>query len=291
MSSDINVNNPQIPYIKRFLELYCGDRGFRELLYEDTSKANNSNYVSVDAKEIRPLWDLNYVPSDNEVFNKNVRDYQDFHEMKGNWREKVRKECEPSNERFKIWRQRQISRCKFELGDMLNDRLIHTPLMFELGDGCSVGCKFCGLNAKPLKTLYLYTEENKKEWREILETCKNVIGDASKWGVCYYATEPLDNPDYEKFCLDYAKVFGVFPQTTTAIALKNVERTRNLLKLSQENGGVIDRFSVLSLPALYKIFECFTPEESLIDFPYFHYQHFIKYLNVLRQRNLPMWNL
>ena len=196
----------------------------------------------------------------DELSNK-VIEYRRFNNNKINWRNEVKKGCESSNPRFANWRKRQISRCEIEVGINVNERLIHAPVMFELSKGCSVGCSFCALDAKPFEKAFEFDEENKHLWSGILSACKEIIGDAAKWGTCYFATEPLDNPDYEKFCLEFSKVFGLFPQTTTAIAVKNIERTRNLLNLSKENGGYIDRFSVLSLGALHKIFDSFTPEE------------------------------
>jgi len=31
-------------------------------------------------------------------------------------------------------------------------------------------------------------------------------------GFCYWGTDPMDNPDYEKFCLDFHEVLGIFPK-------------------------------------------------------------------------------
>ena len=80
-------------------------------------------------------------------------------------------------------------------------------------------------------------------------------------GFCYCASDPLDNPDYEKLCSDFYEILGVFPQTTTAQPLKNPDRTRELLKLSLESGCLVNRFSVLSLKVLEQLYQEFTPEE------------------------------
>ena len=90
-----------------------------------------------------------------------------------------------------------------------------------------------------------------------------MIGPAAGFGVCYWATEPLDNPDYEKFLGDFHDVLGVFPQTTTALPMKDPQRTRALLALSRSKGGVIERFSILSLALFRKVLRTFTPEELL----------------------------
>ena len=90
---------------------------------------------------------------------------------------------------------------------------------------------------------------------------KETLGDASKWGILYFATDPIDTPDYEKFCVDFSDITSMFPQTTTAIAFKDVPRMKKLLKLSNSRGCRVDRFSVLSLGVLKKIHKSFTPDE------------------------------
>jgi len=92
---------------------------------------------------------------------------------------------------------------------------------------------------------------------------QEILGFAAGAGFCYWATDPLDNPDYEKFCSDFHKILGVFPQTTTAQPLKDIERTKALLKLSRKKGCLINRFSILSLKILNQVHEKFSAEELL----------------------------
>ena len=125
-----------------------------------------------------------------------------------------------------------------------------------------MGCWFCGVGADKLSKRAEYAG-TRTLWKEILLATKDVIGEGARWGFCYWATEPLDNPDYEKFCTDFADVFGRFPQTTTAIPLRDVERTRKLLRLSVEKGCELNRFSILSAKIVDKLHAAFTPEELL----------------------------
>lgn len=255
---NINMIGEKTPYVKRFLEQYLGDRVFRQSL-TDGNPTWHRSIKDIDYNEIRCFWDTEF---DNEPpSTRTVDDFKAFNAQKITWRKLIRDSCEPINDRFAKWRMRQMNRCNLELGPVLNERLIHTPIMFELSDGCSVGCPFCAFKAKKLEDVFLYTEENAKLWQELLGVVEEVIGEAAKWGCCYFATDPLDNPDYEKFCMDYANIVGAFPQTTTALPLKDVDRTKRILKLSRENGGEIDRFSVLTLKSLHRIFDEFTPEE------------------------------
>lgn len=142
--------------------------------------------------------------------------------------------------------------------------MIHAPLMLELSEGCSVGCPFCGVAAGKLKGVFRYTEEHAALWRDVLSRLHSLIGDAAGRGACYYVGEGLDNPDYEEFLADYFAEFGVVPQTTTAVATRNIERTRALLQYGNENDPHKDRFSVLSPAMRDEIFASFSPEELLL---------------------------
>src|SRR5262249_42316920 len=88
-------------------------------------------------------------------------------------------------------------------------------------------------------------------------------GPSVKHGFLYWATDPLDNPDYEHFLADFHDVLGECPQTTTAQGQKDIERTRALLKLASSMDSKVDRFSVIALNSLNRIHAGFTPEELL----------------------------
>src|SRR4051812_43545899 len=90
-----------------------------------------------------------------------------------------------------------------------------------------------------------------------------LFSDAVGNGFCYWGTDPLDNPDYEKFLIDFRRILGKLPQTTTALGHKDPQRSRALLQLAHESGGFVERFSVLSLSLFNRIHEEFTPEELL----------------------------
>jgi radical SAM family RiPP maturation amino acid epimerase len=164
---------------------------------------------------------------------------------------------------FDAWRQRQINRCFSELGIAKGDAIVHSAAAFELCRGCSVGCWFCGIGAKKLAEVWPYTEENGQLWRGTVQALHDLVGEPAKHGFCYWATDPLDNPDYERYCIDFHDIMGRFPQTTTAQPLRDPERIKNLLALSRSRGGEVDRFSVLSRGTLRKVFETYTARELL----------------------------
>ena len=170
--------------------------------------------------------------------------------------------CVPSDERLRKWRERQMKRCDGALGGV-NKAFIHTMLALELADGCSVGCEFCGLEAGRLKSLFRYTDENAELFRGVLRKCHEIIGDAAGYGMMYFATEPLDNPDYEKFQEDYKKEFGYIPQITTAACDRDLQRTGRLVRQIMNGEGFIHRFTILSEEMARKVLDFFNPIELL----------------------------
>jgi hypothetical protein len=89
----------------------------------------------------------------------------------------------------------------------------------------------------------------------------DLVGPAAEVGFCYWATDPLDNPDYESFLRDYHGIIGALPPTTTAQPQKHVERLRALLHLWEEHSFVYNRFSILSTRILDVVHREFTAEE------------------------------
>lgn len=249
----------QVSYIKRFLELMTMDNEFPVSEYK-----KYSDMIGLTMEELKFLYDEDFIKektAQGVPFPIAIQNHHKFVRDKVEHRSYLQKEgCEPENGLFRMWRKRQINRCWSQMG-IRNIAMIHTPIVFELTKGCSVGCSFCGLNAGKLSSIFTYNDENAKLWRDILEKSKEIIGNAAGTGICYCATEPLDNPHYEQFNDIFYDVFHVFPQVTTAVAMRKPERTKAFLASSQ---GVIHRFSVLSKDILKQIHNYFTPEELLL---------------------------
>ena len=259
----------ELAHLKRFIERWRADRGFRKAL-NIAPRATALEYgLEMDPEVIRYFWDEEKkreldTQAGRYALPLLVQRHKLFIREKLLHREKLRVvECVPLNPRHRIWRERQMARVLGHLGPKSHDAIIHAPVAIELSDGCSVGCWFCGVSAKRKGGDFLYTPENAKLWGDVLSVLRSKLGPAAQTGFLYWASEPLDNPDYEKFALDFAQISGRFPQTTTAIAHKDPERTRALLKLSRENGCTINRFSVLGLAQFNRLMDAFTPEELL----------------------------
>ncbi len=266
--SDPSCADPEylkgIGQTKRLLERMTSDPAFRAGLAQDAREIASSYGFEIDPEEVRLLWDKELVaqgPVEDQDAPLAVQRYRAWFREKFAYRDVVRSESVPSDPRYVAWRARQIRRCVSELGPAKAHGLVHAPCCFELAKGCSVGCWFCGVDAPKLGDILEYSPEVRSWWRDCLQVVKEVVGPAARRGFCYWATDPLDNPNYEEFCVDFAEVLGRFPQTTTAIPHKDPERVRRLIALSKQYGCELNRFSVLTLGIFEKIFTAFTPEE------------------------------
>lgn len=260
-----------VAHAKRFLERWTMDPSYQESYAADPEAALASIGVALSPSEADPLVDPEVaarVISEAQAGNVDacplvVRRYRAFIEEKIANRQSKRTAGEPSDARLAAWRRRQVNRSTGELGAVRASAIVHAPVSIELSKGCTVGCWFCGVAAPRFDHNWPYTPENAKLWHEVLEVLRDILGPAAAEGFLYWATDPLDNPDYERFLTGFHTVLGRCPQTTTAIAHKDVARTRRLLELTQSLGTWIDRFSITSLKFLHTVHETFTPEEML----------------------------
>ncbi|MBU0945839.1 MAG: radical SAM family RiPP maturation amino acid epimerase [Proteobacteria bacterium] len=247
---------------KRFLERWTAEPAFKQLIVKDPEQAIEQYNLAFHPEEIRMLWDRGFaMQSDPDQIPRPVQQYRDFIHEKFNHRDLLRDQSASSDPRITAWRKRQMMRCISQLGPEKHGSIVHAPFSVELNKGCSVGCWFCAYSAPKLSALYRYTPANKKLWQDTLRILREVWGESAKYGFCYWATEPLDNPDYEKFLSDFYQILGYFPQTTTAVPLRNIERTKKLLELSRQNKGFVERFSIHTLEKLEEVYRHFSADE------------------------------
>ena len=159
------------------------------------------------------------------------------------------------------WRNIQVNRSFSELGNKAS-ALIHGVAAFELSDGCSGQCPYCGLAAGKLEDVFQYTKENRTLWRKVLTSLRDRFGDFSANSVCYWATDPYDNPDIIKFITDFKDILGMLPQTTTSLPTGDTDWLKRLLN-AYEGSLVTCRVSVNTPELLKKLHRRFTPEELL----------------------------
>ncbi len=259
-----------LAHVKRFMERLVADGRFREGLgvhCDDPTRFVRGYGIDVDAMQMLPLWHRGYLRyRRTEACSQwPLAALWDEHlarmiEHRGLIRDAG--STEAVNPRFHAWRERQIRRGASELGQSA-DAIVHPVIAYELSDGCSMGCWFCGISAERFKGYFPYTRSNARLWREVLEAAAEAFGPAASTGFCYWATDPMDNPDYPRFIEDHYHITGGLPQTTTAAPMKDVVLTRQVLALQRRYPTIINRFSILSVRILDRVHAEFSPEELL----------------------------
>lgn len=252
---------------KRLADWFCNDDRFREAFKLNPSEALNKIKLDIPADEAEDfikLLDDGLLSVPLEQLTEGTKMYFAYMQEKIHWRTRAQEELDvPKNAAFKRWRQKQVNRCWGQFGGD-NFAFVHVPLVFEMAVGCSVGCPFCALSSEPLRKLFRAGAENLRLWQEVLDVVKDIIGRAAGEGVLYFATEPLDNPDYEKFAEIFEENLGKAPQITTAVAMRNPERVRRIIAADSKKTQItIHRFSLLSREIFQGIMESFTPDELL----------------------------
>jgi radical SAM family RiPP maturation amino acid epimerase len=254
--------HPSVAHTKRFLERWTADPQFRERLDQDSAGTMRAYKLQADPERLRPLYTGTPLPEGEEPCEEVIH-YRNFIAQKLGYRAQILREAAPAHPDFQRWRQRQMRRAEFELGKARSGGIIHSPACFELSKGCTVKCWFCGIGALPFEGPWLYTPEHAALWRQTLTILGELCGEAAKYAFCYWGTDPMDNPDYEKYLSDFQEQFGRLPQTTTAIGYKDPARFRRLLEMSRSAEGFVERISVLSLSIFNRIMDEFSAEELL----------------------------
>lgn len=234
--------------VKRFAELLIGNAGFRKGLLENPRATAEAFGLQVDPLELRALWDVQALREGrlcgDDLQREGILCLNAFNELKRAFFARMLG-SESSNAAFGAWRRRQIARCRTEVDPVNASAIVHAPASFELASGCSVGCWFCGVSAQKYRGAVRY-EAIREDWLATLAALRDELGPIASKAFLYWGTEPFDNPDYERYCLDLKAVCGGFPQTTTAIPMRDPARTWELIRLSTREGCVVNRFSILT---------------------------------------------
>ena len=252
---------------KRFAEAIAIDPDFRQRAAEDPADAARSLGLALSdpdsALEAAALVNTGVAVEAGD--NPYAAEYLRRAAVVGSFVDEINsREAYQSQEMF-LFADAVRNRCRMENSVLRgHSNIRYFPLCFELSLGCSVHCPFCGLDAKPWSADFRYTEENARLWREVLQSSLELLGPIAGTAPCYLATEPLDNPDYERFLKDFAALLGNVPQTTTAVADREAERLKSLMRFlgpdRLENRAAL-RFTVRSRAQFYRMAALYSPEE------------------------------
>ena len=238
--------------VKRFRERWIADDRFRAALLADPEAAVAAAGFLLDPRPLSALWGgRSSLDGPEAAAMRRVetqgRAYFDF--------------CDDDRgaiESYRLWRARQRARSAFAQGVVSAPMSLHLPFAIELTRGCSFGCWFCGVSARPLEAVL---PTDLATWERMLGTLHGVFGESAARGVLYWATDPLDHPDYEAHGEVFRRVLGRFPATTTVAALADPARTRRLLALALAGDCPGLRFSVVSRRRFDEITAAFSAEE------------------------------
>jgi hypothetical protein len=242
------------PHEKRFAEKWVSDQAFREAFKQDPHGTLERMQITIDRAEVDLLATQGHAPMLDRL--------EALRKAKDQWTQHFYGVlCAPTDEAWVAWRHRQISRQVFDLGPQHALTNIHASLTIELSKGCSVGCWFCALSPEKGSTSLRYHEGGRETFDVLIRSMQQTLGPAVQSGFLYWATEPMDNPDYELYCKAFYDIVGVFPPTTTAVPHKYPERIRRLLDMVGEYRSWLTRFSLLSVSLMHRVHDMFSPEE------------------------------
>lgn len=250
-----------IPHTKRFLERWSADFKFQAAFEAAPQEILDEWGFELTPDEAHWLTDPAFVPNNPGLpMPDRVKEYGEWNRWKFVHRDLIKSDA-PSCPTWARWRQRQINRLLLSSGASSHQSVVHAPWTAELCRGCSVGCWFCGVDAEKFNGAWPYSPENAETWRSLLRTMRAVAGDAGKHGFCYWATDPLDNPDWLSFLEDFSTVFDTLPQTTTAMPMRDIEFTRRVVAFYEDRGDFVNRFSVTTKKDFELLHQHFTERE------------------------------
>ena len=205
LNSLSEAEKKKLGLVKRLLEIYTGNERLRNTLnigipIENIDKNFKGSGISLN--DVMPVIDSSIIPS--HFSQKEIKekwplvglwlDYIDAAKAYRKYSIEIGSNYDIWPE-FDKWRRRNINRVSIEMGAK-SVGIIHPPIAFELSDGCSVGCWFCGISAEKFKGHFELTPENLREWKAIVNEAYSLLGSSMESSFLYWATDPLDNPAY-----------------------------------------------------------------------------------------------
>lgn len=274
--------------VKRFMECYEGDRGFREALEaggqftDEQRRMLKEVGVTFAPETMAFLWTrrdlIDRIPPLVARYESLEDAPQDiltalapYPELRlwYTWRHRcermrmvhkllltVRPTRSPE---YTAWRARRVSAVRNELAEF-GWTLDHPCHAVEMAVGCSVGCGFCAFDAGKLETVFdLERPENRELVAGVAAGMVNVLGWPAAHGMLYWSTEPNDNPHYVKLLRFWQDMTGAMLCTATARA--HEDWVGDLIDYYSTGPTQWPRISVLSRNVMRRLHRAFTPME------------------------------
>ncbi len=244
-------------HAKRFNERWLADPEFRSILFRNPEQAIADYALPVDSEEV-----LGIIAGDKDRAGSIARGILAISAMKSSVMDQwYGPESTAADSRIAAWRARQQARMHLELGPFQTKASVRAAWNAELTRGCSGGCWFCNMSAPALSGLAPDDTQDLEAWRGIIRSLKMRLGPAIRTGFLDGATDPFDHPAYEEFCRIVLAEAGFFPTTSTALALRDPDRSRRFFAEAKAAGCWSVRLTVRDQAELAAIHATFTSEE------------------------------
>lgn len=253
---------------KRFVELYIGDNIFRERFKLSPNDALLKYGIAPQLdipflQEFSLCCERYSFKTLKERFPNEVAELNGHvSKMKVNQFGELCLSNRTHNRNFIEWKKRRIAANRASFNPRYFDKNHNISIAYELGVGCSGQCPFCCFATGALEQNFLYTPENALLWKNVLKVFRDLLGEQAGSAALYWATDPFDNPDFEKFYDDFYQVNSIWPPITTRLGLRDISRTRDFIKLGLAKGERKIRLSMVTKAEINQFMHEFTPEEA-----------------------------
>ncbi len=253
---------------KKLVEYVMMDEKFRHELMIDPQRAFDERAIALSAENTSRYWNMSKgnfndvyfgtnLLNDEEralfqVFQSTMRVHQFYYDND---------RFTSASPEFRQWRSRMMRRNYFMMGEKRTKMSLLLPFGIELSDGCSGGCWFCGVGAQKYNGYYPNTPENLENFKQILTHLKHQLNQNAQNGFLYFASDPLDHPEYHLFSQIFYDINGAHPACTTALSDKHPDRAQRVMDMINHLPGPGVRFSVYSLRQLDNIFATFNNDD------------------------------